>query len=206
MPWTTLGTVSPGDVLRANSGTAAYNTIIGNVKVGHPLVSTLPASPDDGDTVYLQTAAMATAGIVWTFRYRAAAGTYKWEFVGGPAWTAEIETSQNTASNNVPVDLATVGPSVTVPVAGEYVTTGCARGFNNFAGANRAFIGVAIGAGTPSNTAQADIPTQNHLASLSIVDIQTATAGQEFRLRYQSANSTMAFASRTLQVLPRAVS
>ena len=31
MAWTTLGTVAPGDVLRANSGTAAYNNIIGNV-------------------------------------------------------------------------------------------------------------------------------------------------------------------------------
>jgi hypothetical protein len=30
-PYTTLGTVAPGDVLRANSGTAAYNSVIGNV-------------------------------------------------------------------------------------------------------------------------------------------------------------------------------
>jgi hypothetical protein len=29
--YNTLGTVAPGDVLRANSGTAAYNNIIGNV-------------------------------------------------------------------------------------------------------------------------------------------------------------------------------
>jgi hypothetical protein len=31
MAWTTLGTVAPGDVLRANSGTAAYNSVIGNL-------------------------------------------------------------------------------------------------------------------------------------------------------------------------------
>jgi hypothetical protein len=31
MAWTNLGTVAPGDVLRANSGTAAYNSIIGNL-------------------------------------------------------------------------------------------------------------------------------------------------------------------------------
>jgi hypothetical protein len=30
MAWTNLGTVAPGDVLRANSGTAAYNGVIGN--------------------------------------------------------------------------------------------------------------------------------------------------------------------------------
>ena len=33
MAWTTLGTVAPGDVLRANSGTAAYNNVIGNLTV-----------------------------------------------------------------------------------------------------------------------------------------------------------------------------
>ena len=31
MAWTNLGTVAPGDVLRANSGTAAYNNVIGNL-------------------------------------------------------------------------------------------------------------------------------------------------------------------------------
>jgi len=33
MAWTTLGTVAPGDVLRANSGTAAYNGVIGNLNI-----------------------------------------------------------------------------------------------------------------------------------------------------------------------------
>jgi len=32
MAFITLGTVAPGDVLRANSGTAAYNNVIGNVQ------------------------------------------------------------------------------------------------------------------------------------------------------------------------------
>lgn len=31
--WITLGTVAPGDVLRANSGTAAYNSVVGNINV-----------------------------------------------------------------------------------------------------------------------------------------------------------------------------
>lgn len=33
MAWTTLGTVAPGDVLRANSGTAAYNSVVGNLNI-----------------------------------------------------------------------------------------------------------------------------------------------------------------------------
>jgi hypothetical protein len=39
MAWTNLGTVAPGDVLRANSGTAAYNNIIGNLNYLKPLTN-----------------------------------------------------------------------------------------------------------------------------------------------------------------------
>lgn len=202
MAWTTPETFTSGQTLSS----ASMNIISGNALMGHELVSTLPASPSDGQTVYYQSAGMATAGIVWTFRYRTAAGTHKWEFVGGPPWTAEISTSQNGGSQNAFIDLATVGPSVTVPLAGEYTTVGTCRAFNNLAGANRAFIGVSIGAASPSMDTAEDIAAQNHYASLSITDLQTATAGQEFRLRYQQVNSSVGFAYRTLTVIPRAVS
>jgi hypothetical protein len=203
MAFVTPTNVTVGSVLTASK----YNQeVVDNGIAGHPLVSSLPASPADGDTVYLQTAAMATDGIIWTFRYRSGAGTYKWEFVGGPPWAVEVATGQTQATNNAWVDLATVGPSVTVPVAGDYITVGMARAENGFAGANRSFIGVAIGAGTPTHDAQADIAAQNHLESLSITDIQTATAGQEFRLRYRQVNNGLTFAYRTLLVTPRAVS
>ena len=46
-------------------------------------VSALPGSPVDGQEIYYQDAAMATAGIVWHLRYRLAGGTYKWGLVGG---------------------------------------------------------------------------------------------------------------------------
>jgi hypothetical protein len=79
----------------------------------------LPASPVDGQVVdYL---ADATAGIIWRFRYRtAAAGSYKWEFIGGPAMTDEITTQESTSSTTL-TNLATVGPSITVPLAGDYL-------------------------------------------------------------------------------------
>ena len=201
MAWTPPPTYTAGAILTA----AEMNDISGNFLQGHELVSTLPVSPTDGQTVYLQTTAMAAAGIVWTFRYRAAAGTYKWEFVGGPPWVAEIATGQAGGSQNAFIDLATVGPSITVPLAGEYTTIGTCRVFNNSPGANRCFIGVAIGAANPAFDTAEDQANNGHYSALSIVDLQTATAGAEFRLRYYQVNSSITFAYRSLTVTPRAV-
>ncbi|MEY3745080.1 MAG: hypothetical protein RLZ48_758 [Actinomycetota bacterium] len=50
MAWTTLGTVAPGDVLRANSGTAAYNNVIGNLGELRDTPSFLTASSTNTET------------------------------------------------------------------------------------------------------------------------------------------------------------
>jgi hypothetical protein len=47
-----------------------------------PYVTSLPASPSDGQEVFY--AADATNNVIWNLRYRSgSASTYKWEFVGG---------------------------------------------------------------------------------------------------------------------------
>jgi hypothetical protein len=95
--------------------------LLANAK-GAPLavVTSLPGSPTDGQVVYYQNTAMATVGVVWQLRYRsAAAGSYKWEFIGGAPLDAAIATQQLTTSATY-ADLATPGPSVTVPLAGDY--------------------------------------------------------------------------------------
>ncbi len=83
-----------------------------------PLVSSLPTSPPDGQTVHFQSAAMASAGVIWQLRYRAAApGPYKWEFVGGSGLHAGggyISSSSTTYLGG------TAGPALTLPLAGEY--------------------------------------------------------------------------------------
>jgi hypothetical protein len=80
-------------------------------------VTALPGSPDDGEEVYFE----AAAGVVWHLRYNdGSASTHKWEFVGGPPLTDEILTSETTTSTTF-VDLATVGPDITLPLAGDYI-------------------------------------------------------------------------------------
>jgi hypothetical protein len=80
-----------------------------------PLVTALPSNPVDGQEVYFQDAAMATAGIMWHVRYRAAAvGSYKWEVIGGSSLFAE-----STAGQTVTVPTI-VPPQLVLPLAGEY--------------------------------------------------------------------------------------
>lgn len=78
----------------------------------------LPTTPNDGDIVYY--VADDTNGIVWAFRYRSASGSsYKWEFIGGPPLEAEVATEESTTSTSYAA-LATAGPAVALPLAGDY--------------------------------------------------------------------------------------
>lgn len=89
-------------------------------------VTSLPGSPVDGQEVYY--AADATSGVIWHLRYRSAASTHKWEFVGGspihanrPATTG---ASRNSATYGDLSDSAL--PSISLALAGDYlVTFGC---------------------------------------------------------------------------------
>jgi hypothetical protein len=89
-----------------------------------PLVTGLPTIPSDGQEICYQ--ADAANGVVWRLRYNAAsASPYKWEVVGGSALAAFVATSQVTSTAYPTfVDLATVGPQIIVPLAGEYHAEG----------------------------------------------------------------------------------
>lgn len=77
-----------------------------------------PANPQDGDLVALQVD--ATNGVLWVFRYNAGSSSgFKWEFIGGSPLSHEIPAAESTVSTNY-VDLATVGPTVTLPRSGDY--------------------------------------------------------------------------------------
>ena len=78
---------------------------------------------EDGDEVYLEVD--AANGIEWHLVYRTAEATYKWRFLGGPPMSSEVATSENTTSVTYAA-LATAGPSITLPRAGDYqVELGC---------------------------------------------------------------------------------
>lgn len=107
---TTIGTAQITDY-RPRAGLAGAD-------LGPPLVTSLPTQPYNGQEVYFS--AEPSTGVTWHLRYRAAAsGSYKWEFIGGPPMRSEVATSQATTSTGF-TNLATVGPVITTPLAGDY--------------------------------------------------------------------------------------
>jgi hypothetical protein len=96
-----------------------WRILLGPSDSGIPTVTSLPSSPTDGQEVYF--VADATNGVEWHLKYRAAAtGSYKWECLGGAPLTTLVATQQTTSAESA-TDLGTVGPSITLPLAGDYL-------------------------------------------------------------------------------------
>lgn len=89
-----------------------------NTKPTISLVTSLPSSPVDGDEIIL-TDSLTAGTYQWHLRYVSARATNKWLFVGGTRLEAEVATSEATAASAYAA-LATAGPSITLPVAGDY--------------------------------------------------------------------------------------
>ena len=174
------------------------------------LVSALPSAPVDGQEVYY--VADATNGVVWHLRYRAASpSAYKWEFAGGPPLHAEVETEQGLSSPGSWLDLATVGPDVTLPRAGDYmVSWGCYSYWDGAAGANGVTsMGIQRGGVNPVATDRgAWSASRRNSAGViwgSVYRSQRltgATAAMLLRARYHHNNSNSSWGSRFLQALP----
>jgi hypothetical protein len=88
-----------------------------NPLVAPAVVTSLPSNPVDGQQCYYL--ADNANGIVWHLRYRAAStSTHKWEFVGGPVLMANPGGNLTTSSTTAVA--LTGGPSITVPLPGDY--------------------------------------------------------------------------------------
>ena len=143
---------------------------------------------------------------LWKFRYRAAAASYKWQFVGGATAQSEIATGQTTTTTGAWLDLATVGPSFTVPFAGWYHFQSSARGTHTLDGALIwiALYNMRTAAGSGySITTYAGASPGPFPASVLVAEAQ---AGDTYRLRYHSSSAgTATWSDRWLTVTPLAV-
>ena len=141
---------------------------------GPPLVTNLPSNPVDGQEVHYL--ADATNGVIWHLRYRAAElGSYKWGFIGGSSLRDE-QQAEETYSGTFP--LTTWGgvnandPTITVPLAGDYVVNQGARVFMDKT--NACHIGVKIGATEPIYLTNSSGTTAG-FANISVLPIQQIT-------------------------------
>ena len=196
-----------------------YNTA-GFLKVntGRELVSTLPSSPVNGQEVFYQSSAsgtgggstnsMADVGAVWHLRYRAAsASTYKWEFVGGGSLGHAIATQETTSSGTY-TDVATVGPVVTLPLAGDYeITIGVEVSSSSAAGGgNTSFSVSGAAASTATDTDGIQIITganANVPESSSTTTQKTGLTAAAVTMRYRFALAgTAKFGKRKISITP----
>jgi hypothetical protein len=161
----------------------------------------------------------ATAGIVWTVKYRpASASSYKWEVIDASEIHAAVEGADTAGSGGVSWgNLATVGPSVAVPLAGEYdVEWGAAMstgwdGSNNTSGpCNMGLSGAGFTAATAPSISiggyMSPSTTQGGSASRKIRKALTvATITAKYNAGNSSGNAT-AFAQRFLSIRPVRIS
>jgi hypothetical protein len=142
---------------------------------------------------------MATAGVAWRLKYRAA--VTDWEFIGGPPLIATVITSEGTTSTTYAA-LATAGPSVTVPLAGDYIVEQEAEVFSSASSQNLTMsydiggTGAVDGDRLIDTTAAASAPrnirrrARKALTAVALVS------------KYKTNAGTSTFANRTISILP----
>lgn len=176
-----------------------------------PVVSALPANPYNGQEIYYE--ADATNGIYWHLVYRAvkADGTsdgsaYKWHYVGGPPLAAEVDTDETSTSGSYAA-LTTPGPSVTVPLAGDYkleygANIYVASGSASDAAAMSVDIGASAAADADAISASAGANGQNSPMRVRTKTGLSASTALVSKYKRSAGSGTMHFRWRHLRVTP----
>jgi len=204
-----LGVGANGTVLAADSTQASgltWRTVAG---AGPTFTygTTPPASPNDGDMWIFP--ADATNGVNWQFRYDAgSASASKWEYVGGPPLLSAVGATETTATASAWTNVATPGPIVTIPRAGDYMLQIQAMLFKTAADTN---VQVAVGVGDFTATLFSVIGSVYASGAVVFPNATQRVAGiaasAALRLKYwQTAAGTMSVGNRTLLVTPVRVS
>jgi hypothetical protein len=141
-----------GDAAPGNNGVLWWDTGTAWLAVNAARGTTLPTSPADGqEFVYT---ADATNGVEWRLKYNASsASAHKWEFIGGTPLSQFIITQELVAQTGW-TNPATPGPTVTPPIAGDYMVRlgiGFTQGGNTAEGQPQASVGV--GGALPTSAA-----------------------------------------------------
>lgn len=168
-----------------------------------PVVTDLPTTATDGDEVRF--VADSANGVVWLLRYRDSGNAYPWEFLGGSPLYAEVTTSESTTSATYG-DLATLGPSIALPLAGDYMIRLGAALYNNTSAAD-AWMSYDA---DPVAAADADgVHTTQPNASVASVVTHATRERRKTGLgvvsiiaKYRASSGTATFLDRYLSITP----
>jgi hypothetical protein len=188
----TFQIITPGNI---TPGTTAHEYLqLGFKDFG--LVEALPTSEavkNDKCSYYANKA----NGVVWDLIYDGE-GEYPWKKIGGAPLIDEVATAQNTGSATY-ADLATVGPSLTTPLKGDYmVSTGC----YSYTNSSFAFMSYSIGA-----SAAVDADSTAHGLSDAAMHSRTArktalAASAALVAKYKAGATLAEFAKRWITIDP----
>lgn len=90
---------------------------------GPPVVTTLPATANEGDEIYFSPGNDYQGPVKWHMRFNAGASRAGWEFLGGAGLNGFVDTREALAASSSIQDPATVGPKVTLPCKGDWLIT-----------------------------------------------------------------------------------
>jgi hypothetical protein len=168
--------------------------------------TSLPATPVDGEDFVLVDSLTAPT-YSWRFRYVAAKATNKWIFIGGSPKVAEVPTSEGTTSTSY-ADLATDGPTLTIPVTGDYDIHGEAGA--TVSGATiTPYFGIFVNAVVQREVANF-LSAGGGIAGVGLARpggnvTVSALAGYIVKVRYKTSSGTSTFMTRRLEICPVAV-
>lgn len=169
-----------------------------------PLVTALPSNPSNGDMVVL-TDSLTAGTYQWTLKYVADRSSNKWVFMGGNPLYAEVNTTESTAATAYTA-LATAGPSVTLPVAGDYfVRHGCTVSNNASSNNDMSYDIGASGASTTDQCLVGSLVTAAEFYSGIREQIKTGLTAVTLTAKYKVSAGTGSFAYRWIAVIPRAI-
>lgn len=151
-------------------------------------VAALPTTGQDGQVIRFL--ADSTNGVVWSFRYRSASGSsYKWEFLGGPGLT-DTAAGSSTRTNTAYGALGDAdGPSVTLPLTGDYDVSFGAQEFSSNTNGQPAYM--SIGTSAPADDASA-VMVYNYNATGANRDDVTVSVCRTVRLTGLAASGVLA--------------
>ena len=178
--------------------------------VAVPIVTSLPASPTDGQEIILADSTTA-ATYAWQLRYNAnAVSSYKWDFVGGSQLAAEVTPAESTTSTSY-TDLATTaGQTVTTPVAGDYDIQINSQSRVNSGGAAAgqyiSYMTVKVGSNAASDAEANIFGTYCNVESLANIERTIRKTGlaasTALVLKFKSGSGTSTFANRRIAITP----
>ena len=167
----------------------------GWVQIGAPPVVTALTTTGAADGVEVYYVADSANGVVWHLRYRAAgSASYPWEFVGGAEMRATNAGTSMTTTSATYVDLSTVGPTITAPLAGEYRVEAWAQAQHSVASAlGTMALKIGSAATSDTNAVRGQAPAANYdVTGLTYSQIVTVSAASTvLKMQFKTNASTL---------------